>query len=348
MGWIDFAMEKPIRPTPAVLASRAMRYVIHGAGAVGAVIGGRLHQAGQEVVLIARGPHLEALRRDGLRLRDPDADVRLPIRAVGTPADAELEPDDVVVLATKTQDADAALDDLATVAPEGVVVACAQNGVENERLALRRFAHVLGVVVFLPAAHVEPGEVATPCAPVGGVLDVGLATGGTDAACERLVTGLRTAGFASEALADVMVGKRAKLLRNLVNAADAALGDHDAALGFAQEAGAEGRAAFAAAGLAWTDDASFDARHAVLSAPRPVPGADRGGSSTWQSLARGTGSVEAAYLNGEIALLGRLHGVPTPVNDALLAVVSRLARTRGRPGDVVPDDLRAEIARRTT
>ena len=62
---------------------------------------------------------------------------------------------------------------------------------------------------------------------------------------------------------------------------------------------------------------------------RPV-GEDGGhkGSSSWQSLARGTGSIEADYLNGEITLLGRLHGVPTPVNAMLQDVANDMARER--------------------
>ncbi len=51
----------------------------------------------------------------------------------------------------------------------------------------------------------------------------------------------------------------------------------------------------------------------------------RPGASMWQSLARGV-SIEADYLNGEIVLLGRLHGVPTPVNAALLDLVKQAAR----------------------
>ena len=50
----------------------------------------------------------------------------------------------------------------------------------------------------------------------------------------------------------------------------------------------------------------------------------RRGSSTWQSLARGAGGIEVDYLNGEIGLLGRLHGVPTPVNDAVQQAVELL------------------------
>jgi 2-dehydropantoate 2-reductase len=55
---------------------------------------------------------------------------------------------------------------------------------------------------------------------------------------------------------------------------------------------------------------------------RPVED-DQTGSSSWQSLVRGAGSIETDYLNGEIALLGRLHGVPTPLNAALQVLIRR-------------------------
>ena len=66
----------------------------------------------------------------------------------------------------------------------------------------------------------------------------------------------------------------------------------------------------------------------------PIDGQDRGGGSTWQSLARG-GAVEADYLNGEIVLLGRLHGVPTPVNELLQRAANAAARDK-RPPESVP------------
>jgi 2-dehydropantoate 2-reductase len=58
----------------------------------------------------------------------------------------------------------------------------------------------------------------------------------------------------------------------------------------------------------------------------PIEGVVRAGSSSQQSLMRGTGSIETDYLNGEIVLLGRLHGVPTPVNAALCVAARRMVR----------------------
>jgi 2-dehydropantoate 2-reductase len=70
-----------------------------------------------------------------------------------------------------------------------------------------------------------------------------------------------------------------------------------------------------------------------------VAGRARGGGSSWQSLARGTGSIEADHLNGEIVLLGRLHGVPTPVNELARRLVNGAARSLVPPGSLTPAEL---------
>src|SRR5262245_26761301 len=116
-----------------------MRYIVIGAGAVGGTIGARLFQGGHEVLLIARGPHYEALKTNGLRLITPDSSETLDIPATDGPVPTR--DDDVLILATKSQDTIAAL---APWSPDLPVV-CAQNGVANERMALRRFERVYGM-----------------------------------------------------------------------------------------------------------------------------------------------------------------------------------------------------------
>ena len=151
-----------------------MRVVIYGAGGVGGTIGARLHLAGTEVTLIARGAHLGALQESGLKFVAPDGEHRLDIPAVGSPDEIDWRPDDVVVLAMKSQHTEAALDDLAGAAGRGIAVVCAQNGVANERMALRRVPRVYGMLVNLPAVHLNPGEVVTHAAGTGGILDTAL------------------------------------------------------------------------------------------------------------------------------------------------------------------------------
>jgi 2-dehydropantoate 2-reductase len=76
---------------------------------------------------------------------------------------------------------------------------------------------------------------------------------------------------------------------------------------------------------------------------REIAGRPREGSSTRQSLARATGSVESDYLNGEIVLLGRLHGIPTPVNELLQRSIAAAAHELAAPGSVPAEDLLAAL-----
>jgi 2-dehydropantoate 2-reductase len=319
-----------------------MRYVIYGAGAVGGTIGGRLHQAGNDVVLIARGAHLAAIQRDGLRLLSPSSSDRLPIPAIDHPGKLDLTDGDVVILAMKTQDTANALAALGP-RPDGVAIVCAQNGVENERLALRMSPNVYGMCVMLPATHLEPGEVLVHSAAAPGILDLGRYPAGSDQRAADIAGALEGAGFSSNAVTDVMRWKRAKLLMNLGNAIEAACGLEGRGGPIYQRARDEALACFDAAGLEVASEEEDRARRADLVQLRPIDGRRREGGSSWQSLARGTGSIETDHLNGEIVLLGRLHGVPTPVNAAIQKVAAKMAAEHAPPGSMTPDELAAAI-----
>ena len=302
-----------------------MRYVVIGAGAVGGTIGARLAEAGREVVLVARGAHLAAIWAHGLRLEDPDRSRTLAVPAAGSVDEVDWRPGDVALLATKSQDTEPILDALAARAPD-VVVACAQNGVANERMAAARFAAVQAVLVILPAEHYEPGVVIASSVPVPGVLDVGLYPSGTDRVSAAIAADLGAAGFSSTADPEVMAGKYGKLLTNLGNAVEAACGQDDPAFAeLVEVATAEGERCLAAAGITARTGEDARVRREGLITQRPVGGRERGGGSSWQSLRRGTGSIEAEYLNGEIVALGAAHGVPAPLNALLVRVAGEMA-----------------------
>jgi 2-dehydropantoate 2-reductase len=316
-----------------------VRYLIYGAGAVGGVIGGRLHAAGSEVTLVARGPHREALQHDGLRLLTPEGEEHHRIPTVGHPSQIALDDDAVVLLTMKGQDTVAALDELRAVAPPGVAVVCAQNGVANERSALRRFEHVYGMCVWLPGVFLSPGTVVQHAAPIAGSLDVGRYPTGDDDRAGIIAKDLSNAGFASKPDPAIMRAKYRKLLSNLGNALDAICGD-----GFRSElyqrAQAEAEAVFGAAGIDVQPRDEAQLQHVSI---KEVEGHEWAGSSSRQSLLRGTGSIEADYLNGEIVLLGRLHGVPTPVNELLQREANAAARAGLSPGSVPIADLEARL-----
>lgn len=320
-----------------------MRYLIYGAGGIGSTVGGRLFASGCEVVLIARGAHRDAIARDGLRLATPDGETTIPVPAVGTIAEAAPRPGDVVVLAMKSQDTEAALEALADEADRRTPVLCLQNGVENERLALRRFDHVYGVCVVLPATYLEPGRVEVHAAPVWGILDLGRYPAGVDGCCQLVARDLEEAGFSSRPVADVLRWKYGKLLVNLGNGLEAACGRGALNSEIGRRLREEGCACLERAGIEIVSNEEDRERREVLRRGA-IDGKSRQGSSTWQSLVRGTGTSEADYLNGEIAMLGRLYGIPTPANAIIQEVSRRMARDRQSPHTVSLDSLMAELA----
>ena len=322
------------------------RYIIVGAGAVGASIGARLFETGEDVVLAARGDHYRALREHGLRFATPDGERTLPIPAVDRP-EALTPGDDVLILATKTQDSAAALDAWAGHIRHGgreAPVILAQNGVENERLALRRFARVYAMCVWLPATHLEPGVVQAQGTPVTGVLHLGRYPHGQDDFAHEVARTLEMSGFRAPVRADVMRWKYAKLLSNLTNSIQALCGPQhgDDAEALYDRVRDEGTAVLDAAGIAYASREEQAPLRQLLKL-QPVAGQLRGGGSSWQSLARGTGSIETDYLNGEIVLLGRLHGVPTPVNQTLQRLATTHAREHRSPATLSLAELTALI-----
>ncbi|MFI5915326.1 ketopantoate reductase family protein [Dactylosporangium sp. NPDC051541] len=320
-----------------------MRIVIIGAGAVGGVVAARLAASGTDVAVVARGPHLAAIREGGLLLREATGDSVHHLPAFATPAEVDWRPGDVAVLAVKSNSTEEVLAQL----PRDVPVVCLQNGVANERAALRLFPDVYGICVMLPSAHLEPGVVIAQCHPVPGILDIGRIPGSVDARAEELAATLVKAGFVAEARPDIMRRKYTKLLMNLGNAAEALCGRGEGADEAAAYLRAEGEGVLRAAGIEYATSAEDRERRGDILRMVPVAGQVRGGGSTWQSLARGTGTVEADYLNGEIVLLARLHGRPAPANEQARRLVIAAADRGDTPGTMPPERLLAALKQAT-
>ncbi|SHN46107.1 ketopantoate reductase family protein [Cryptosporangium aurantiacum] len=334
------------------------RYVIIGAGAIGAPVAAQLRATGASVVLVARGAHGGAIRADGLRYVRPDGERRVQLPVVGSAGELDLTIGDVLVVATKTHDTEAVLQEWAwrpviggTTAAESLPLISLQNGLENERAALRRFARVSGAAVWMPSSYLRPGEVVAPGEPSVGVLWLGGYPSGLDPDAPAWATDLRRANFVVRLVEDLPRWKAGKLLSNLANAVDALYVGQEGTGPLRRALQAEGRRVLEAAGH---DPADLTADPEIdLAGFRLAPGLnDRyGGSSTRQSLGRAAGRTEADFLNGEIVLLGRLHGVPAPLNAAVQAAVAQAARDGVPPGggdQTVLDDLlgiAGEVAR---
>jgi 2-dehydropantoate 2-reductase len=333
-----------------------MRYVIIGAGAIGSGVGGVLADAGARVLLVARGEHLGAMREAGLTVRMPDRTITCRPDVAGGPDEVELRSDDVLVLTTKTHQAAAALSawadapvhegtEVVGTAGERLPLLTALNGVASEEIALRWFARVYGVCVWMPAVLARPGEVIVRCAPVRAVLHTArypasLADDGDATFLGELADEWGRAGIEVPTPEDVMPWKYRKLLGNLGNAVQALLGDGAEGEDITEAARAEARELYAAAGIEMNSEESDRASRTQLTAA-PVPGApERMGGSTWQSLQRGTGSAEADYLNGEIVAIAHRLGRTAPVNSTLAALVRAAAARGAKPGAMTADELR--------
>jgi 2-dehydropantoate 2-reductase len=321
------------------------RYVIVGAGAIGGAVGAALTRAGSPTVLVARGRHAETLATAGLTLRTPDGTFHTPVTAVSGAEQLRLTPDDVLVFTTKTQQLDVALQqwvDQPVHGPDGVLgtagdllpVLTALNGVAAEEKALRYFARVFGVTVWLPAVHLEPGEVIARSWPVLGQFHIGrwpasLCTPADAELLHGLAATWSAAGVRTNVVDDVAPWKYNKLLSNLANAAGALAAD-GADLGqVAAALRAEGEYVLREAGIEFVSFEVSTAARAHGPTLRPVPGRNTGPSnSTWQSLSRNTGNVETDFFNGEIVRLAHRHGIDAPINAAL----ARAARSAVRNG----------------
>ncbi len=320
-----------------------MRIVVVGIGAVGGTIAAGLSLAGIEVVGIARGAQGAAIRAAGLRLRTPTGVRVADFACFEDPAQVRLRHDDLVVMTVKSQDSGPALAQLRAAGMADQPLFCAQNGVANEPLAARLFPNVHGITVMLPADYAQAGEVVAYGAPKLGIFDIGRWPGGNDAQDAAMVEALNAGPFAAFATPDVMASKYGKLLMNLQNVVDAAIGRGDFYAQVMPRIRAEAEAVLAAAGIVWRDVSGADPRRKTLMQIAPVEGATRVGSSTRQSLARGAGSVETDYLNGEIVMLGAQYGVATPMNAWFCQLAHRMVREQIAPGSVPAEDVRRAL-----
>lgn len=320
-----------------------MRYVVYGAGAVGGVVGGHLARAGIVTTLIDRGEHLVRMQAHGLVLDTGAGRHVVHTATAASAAEIDWAHDVVVLLAIKSHQASAALADLASHAPSDTPIVCLTNGVATEPAALRRFPRVSGISAMLLASHVEPGVVVANNHPVPGIVDIGRFPAGSDAVDEAVALDLRTAGFSSETSTEIMAWKYRKLVMNAGNGVDATCQPGTAADELIRLAEAEAKSVVQTAGLPLVPATQVWERCAeVLSVREDSPVSD--GHSTWQSIERGNRETEIDYLAGEVVLLGRLHGVPTPACELVQRSTADLARRGDAPRSLDPAELLARLA----
>ncbi|MEU9633990.1 ketopantoate reductase family protein [Streptomyces tendae] len=179
-----------------------MRIAVIGAGGVGGYFGARLAAAGNEVIFVARGAHLEAVRRSGLVVHSPLGELRTsPDSVVGSIS--ELGPADLVLVAVKLWDTEDVADQLRSSAAHAAPVLSLQNGVHKDTVLRGRLTdeQVLGGVCFISAFIEEPGVVRHNSALQKVVL--GPYRPGQSATSRNVLAAFRDAGIEAEASDDI-------------------------------------------------------------------------------------------------------------------------------------------------
>ncbi|PYM67574.1 MAG: hypothetical protein DMD79_00740 [Candidatus Rokuibacteriota bacterium] len=333
-----------------------MRFVMIGAGAIGGVVGGQLAKAGFDVLFVDKlRAHVDAINRDGLRLKGVHGSHILRVPAVTGVGAVTFRPDDVVVLSVKSFHTDQACRELTGATPLDLPVLCAQNGVRNEETAARYVREVDGVMVLIGAKRLVPGEVVhTAKGPVG----IGTHPSGLSPVARAVAEALAKTDLPVYTTERITAHKWHKMLVNLNNATfgltglsgDEARADPEVRAWMAdvyeegvRVVGSAGIPYEGAPGAATIEDRIRELRSP--SAPAVVPAEEEAKHrpSLWQDLYHRTGQVEADSFNGEIVRLGRQHGVPTPYSRLLLTLIGELAERRAGPGAYTIGELRKRL-----
>jgi 2-dehydropantoate 2-reductase len=322
----------------------AMRIGILGAGAIGCVVGGLLARAGQDVTLMDQWPeHVEALKRQGLRLSGTCGDHVIPVRALHLHEMQRITtPFDAIFVAVKSYDTEwATALGLAYLArPDGVVVDF-QNGINDERVAaVAGRERTLGCVILIAAGMYEPGHAMRTDAGHAG-FKIGELDGRDTPRARRLAEIMSvvapttvTTNLWGERWSKLAINCMANPVAGLSGLGTAEIRTEPGPRRLAVFLGAEvirvGRArgfevepiwgiaaqrfldAVEGRGLAEVEaDISRDAKSRAGGRP-----------SLLQDVMRGR-RTEIDYLNGYVVAEGRKAGVPTPINEAVVELYRR-------------------------
>ena len=310
-----------------------MKIAVLGAGGIGGYVGGRLAEAGESVHLVARGTHLEALRRNGLRIECPLGDVTLPGIAATDDA-AEIGPVDVIVFAVKLGGTDVAARSLAPLIGGHTRIVTLQNGIDSKEMIARHVdeTQIAAGCTYLSAHIREPGVIHAPGGPHGLIIDE-LSGDPTIAAFVRAC--LVASGLEARATADIEHVLWEKFVTVvafsgvtcLTRSPIGAVFAHPESVAFLRRLLAENLSVAAASGQGFAADRA----EAIVALFRSLPGSTK--SSMLVDLEAGR-PLEMPWLSGRILVLARSFGRETPATAAVVAALVPHVEGAGRP--VVP------------
>jgi len=294
--------------------TRSMRIAIFGAGAVGGYFGARLARAGEEVVFIARGEHLRAMRQQGLQVESILGDFQVyPVRATDDPT--EVGTVDVVLVGVKAWQVSGAADAMRPMVGRQTFVVPLQNGVEapDQLAAVLGREHVLGGLCRIISSVVAPGRIRH--AGMEPYVAFGELDNRSSHRAERLRQTFERAGVRAEIPPDIHVAMWEKFLfiatlsgvGAVTRAPVGVLRSMPETRQMLEQAIAEAFAVGRARGVALPDDAPVRIMALIDGLP------PEGTASMQRDIVAGRPS-ELESQNGAVVRLGREAGVATPLH----------------------------------
>ncbi len=296
-----------------------------GAGGTGGYFGGLLAQAGHDVTFVARGPHLQAIRENGLHVRSVLVD-DFHVAAKATDNPSEIGSSDLVIFSVKMYDAAYAAEQIRPlVGPETMIISTL-NGVDSEEILAKAVGakQVLGCTVEVSSVIAEPGVVEQRGGP--GALTFGELPSGSSERTEKLLEQLQIPGITARLNEQMQATIWQKFvficgLSGVTSLTRMPLGEileNHVGLTLMTETLNEVSAVANAVGVEFASDP----REAALGLMRSIEPAIRG--SMYYDLAAGK-RLELSSLNGKVVELGEEHNVPTPANSIIVSALEPLA-----------------------
>jgi 2-dehydropantoate 2-reductase len=296
-----------------------MKITIMGAGGMGAYYGANLAAAGQDVAFIARGAHLEAMRRDGLSLLGDGGDLLIkPVVASDDPR--EIGPVDAVLFCVKLYDVEAAAEAIRPLLRADTIVISVLNGVDGpERIgAVIGAEHVMGGAAYASAVIESPGVVSYKSTMAS--LVIGELGGGESARAEAFRDACAGAAFSCSVSSNILGVLWDKFTLLATNASlcgacrlpVAAIYGEPALEDLARAMMAEIVAVGRAKGGAISDDIIETSVARSKTFPPDMY------ASMYHDLVRGR-PMELEGLSGQVAKLGAELGIATPHHQTLRA-----------------------------
>jgi len=297
-----------------------LKIAVFGTGGVGGYFGGRLAQAGAQVHLIARGEHLESLRNGGLRVHSVRGDFEVSPPATDNPE--AIGPCDIVLFTVKSFHTRSAASRLKPLIGRDTAIVSLQNGVDNEEIisSVVGASHVMGGIAYIFAEIVGPGVIAHTGGPAS--LQFGEMEGTRSERAKLLLDECANAGIGAEISDDIRAGLWSKFaficaVAGMTSAIRLPLGEIRAipdSWEMFRRLLEEVVAVAAAEGVHLPGD--LLSRH-VSFAESLEPNSY---SSLHFDMTHGR-AMEVEALHGTVVRLGRKHGVPVPMAEAVYAVL---------------------------